>query len=48
MMFCLQNLLKRLLGIPLLTFFIFSWSTVKERVFDVCVYGETPAGITAA
>ena len=37
-----------MLSIPLLIIFIFSSAIAKERIFDVCVYGETPAGITAA
>lgn len=40
--------LKKFLSVPLLTLFIVLSGTAKERVFDVCVYGETPAGITAA
>lgn len=47
-MFCFQTLLRRLLSIPLFIIFIFSSAIAKERIFDVCVYGETPAGITAA
>ncbi len=47
-MFCFPNLLQQLFRISFATIFMISDAAAKDRVLDVCVYGETPAGITAA